>query len=58
MTNEGAIELDEEQLRRVLLFMLELNAVTGKTVVLTPENCRHTRLFRCVAGEQRVRWVR
>ncbi|MGC4122776.1 MAG: hypothetical protein QM765_51030 [Myxococcales bacterium] len=50
-------QVDEARLRQLLTFMGELGELTGRTVIMTPENWREAPLFKFTPGTSRVAWV-
>jgi hypothetical protein len=58
------IELDfipngvgERELRLLLTFIADIGDLTGKVVVLTPENCREEPIFRYSPSTAKVEWI-
>jgi hypothetical protein len=47
----------EPELRALLHFMADIGDLTGKVVVMTPENSREEPFFRYEPGEAQMTWI-
>lgn len=50
-------QVTEETLRDLLAFMVDLGDATSKAVIMTPENCPESPIFRYDAEQQQLRWL-
>ncbi len=53
----GPEEVTEESLQGLLAFMIELGDVTTKPVIMTPENCPESPIFRYAPNQHQLRWL-
>lgn len=53
----GPDEVTEDKLHGLLAFMIDLGDATDKAVIMTPENCEESPIFRYAPSEHQLRWL-